>query len=88
LIGLENMPRITAKLVRDEDTERKLTYVAMTRARENLYMISHKNAGYFSEITEIINSLKPVTEIIIKKIKKRKPLSVQMHTKLGRKMKK
>lgn len=88
MIGLENMPRITAKLVRDEDTERKLTYVAMTRARENLYMISHKNAGYFSEITEIINSLKPVTEIIIKKIKKRKLLPIQMHTKLGRKMKK
>lgn len=39
----------------------------MTRAKENLYMISHKNAGYFSEITEIINSLKPATEIIIKK---------------------
>ncbi|GEM_PF-646709 len=69
LIGLENMPRITAKLVRDEDTERKLTYVAMTRAKENLYMISHKNTGYFSEIAEIINSLKPATEIIIKKNK-------------------
>lgn len=69
LIGLENMPRITAKLVRDEDTERKLTYVAMTRAKENLYMISHKNIGYFSEIAEIINSLKPATEIIIKKNK-------------------
>ncbi|EPQ6304408.1 3'-5' exonuclease, partial [Acinetobacter baumannii] len=69
LIGLENMPRITAKLVRDEDTERKLTYVAMTRAKENLYMISHKDTGYFSEIAEIINSLKPATEIIIKKNK-------------------
>jgi len=41
----------------------------MTRVKENLYMISHKNAGYFSEITEIINSLKPATEIIIKKNK-------------------
>lgn len=69
LIGLENMPRITAKLVRDEDTERKLTYVAMTRAKENLYMISHKNTGYFGEINEIISSLKPETEIIIKKNK-------------------
>lgn len=58
LIGLENMPRLSAKNTnRDEDTERKLTYVAMTRARKNLYMISSKSSGFFHEISEIASSL-------------------------------
>ncbi|WOE33911.1 3'-5' exonuclease [Acinetobacter baumannii] len=77
LIGLENMPRITAKVTRDEDTERKLTYVAMTRAKENLYMIAHKNTGYFNEITQIINSLKFETKPQVKDIKT--PLSTNAY---------
>lgn len=66
LIGLENMPRLSAKNTnRDEDTERKLTYVAMTRAKENLYMISNQNSGFFDEISQIIKNSEP--EIVINK---------------------
>ncbi|MBF7682949.1 AAA family ATPase [Acinetobacter sp. B5B] len=68
LIGLENMPRISERQTnRDEDTERKLTYVAMTRAKENLYMISSKNSGFFDEVSEIVRDYKFQSEIIIEK---------------------
>lgn len=74
LIGLENMPRISSNVNRDEDTERKLTYVAMTRAKENLYMIANQNTGFFDEIVQILKTgepePEPEPEKIIKKFKR------------------
>jgi superfamily I DNA/RNA helicase len=50
-IGLEELP----KNDRNEDAERSLAYVGMTRAQDLLYILSTSNSGYVSEIVEIIN---------------------------------
>lgn len=77
LIGLENMPRISNQNSnRDEDTERKLTYVALTRAKENLYIIANECSGYFEELNKIIKEVKPIVPVKVENIKHQSTTSV------------
>lgn len=53
LAGLESMPRF----VHSEDDERKLAYVGLTRAQDVLYIPYTSDAGFISELLEIVNAM-------------------------------
>lgn len=50
-LGLENMPRAQ----REPETERKLAYVALTRAQEYLYLLASHSQGFYQEITDLVH---------------------------------
>ena len=60
VLGLEQMPR--AK--REAETERKLAYVAMTRAQQYLYVLASQTQGFYQEIASLVNKYK-APEVII-----------------------
>lgn len=50
LIGLEELPRLSRNNV---DAERCLSYVGITRAQEHLFILGHKQHGFFQELQTI-----------------------------------
>lgn len=50
-VGLDYMPRLGEN--RDAESERKLAYVGMTRAQNQLFLLGCENKGFFSEVKEI-----------------------------------
>jgi len=53
LVGLDEMP----KKDRDEEAQRSLAYVGMTRAQDILYILSKSKKGYASELDKIIQKV-------------------------------
>ncbi len=49
LVGLEILPRPD----REEESERKLTYVGLTRAQDMLYLLADTTSGYIAELTKL-----------------------------------
>ena len=49
-LGLDTMPR--AK--REPDTERKLAYVALTRAQEYLYILASQPQGFYQDVVNLV----------------------------------
>jgi len=59
LVGLESMPRFSDS----DNEERRLAYVGLTRAQDILYLPYVSNAGYISELHEIINAMPDQVEV-------------------------
>lgn len=55
-IGVDTMPRAS----RDEEAERRLAYVGMTRAQDNLYILHKTQNGFVAEIESAINAAKEI----------------------------
>jgi superfamily I DNA/RNA helicase len=51
LIGVESMPRFAD----DEEYERRLAYVALTRAQDILHIPYETDSGYVTELKEIVS---------------------------------
>ncbi len=52
LVGFDMLPRPE----RDEDSERKLAYVGLTRAQDLLYVLGNTTAGFSQELLEIVQA--------------------------------
>ena len=57
-LGIEQMPRQN----REAETERKLAYVAMTRAQEYLYVLATEAQGFYQEIETLVNKYQGLTQ--------------------------
>ncbi|HOT98293.1 MAG TPA: 3'-5' exonuclease [bacterium] len=53
--GLEDLPKRT----RDEESQRSLAYVGLTRAQDVLYVTALRKSGYVEELDNILASMKP-----------------------------
>lgn len=58
-LGCEHMPRTSREL----DTERKLAYVALTRAKAFLYVLARQQQGFFQELQQIMQQPVPVATV-------------------------
>lgn len=60
-IGLDYMPRLGEN--RDVDSERKLAYVGMTRAKNKLFILGCENKGFLADIKEIQQKITIQSEV-------------------------
>ncbi|NIA09540.1 MAG: AAA family ATPase [Nitrospiraceae bacterium] len=54
--GLDKVPFLHSTTAEEKRRDRRLVYVAITRAQERLYLIGRQKEGYFKELTEIIEN--------------------------------
>ena len=75
-LGLEHMPRTK----RDPETERKLAYVALTRAQEYLYILASQSQGFYQDVDNLVAQYQQTTsKVPLAKVELQQS-DIQMHT--------
>jgi hypothetical protein len=60
LLGLEQLPRSD----RDQESERNLAYVGITRAQDTLYVLGNAPTGYFQEIISVLRNSTAEADVV------------------------
>ncbi len=79
-LGLEQMPR--AK--REAETERKLAYVALTRAQEYLYLLASQKQGFYQELHTLLEQHQNLPSVPVPTQVKLDSTEIQSSSKTGK----